>query len=310
MRGRYIWNRWKSAESMRRAIHFFERAVELDPLYARAYAGLADSYGMLGNVKALPPEEAYPKAKSAALQGLAIDDQLAELHTSLGFVQRFWDWDWNASRASLNRALDLNPGYSTAHRFLGHLLCGLGEHDLAIAHTRRALDLDPLSLILHTAVGDAYFYARRYEEAMTWYRKCLELDATFVPGHTDLARSLELSGRFEEALEEFERARQLTSAAPNDPSAGLACVYASMGRSEEALAMQSELLARSPEQYVSPYSIASIHACLGDVESALTWLEKAYEEHDQTLVWVKVHPRLDVLRAEPRFQQILQKMRL
>lgn len=310
MQGRFIWNRWKTAEAMRSAIGFFEQALSLDPMYALAFGGLADSYAILGNVKALPPEVAYPKAKDAALAGLAIDDQLAELHTSLGFIQRYWEWDWTAARRSFDRALQLNPGYSTAHRFKAHLLSGLAEHDLAIASAERSLALDPLSLILHTSVGDAYFYARRYEEAIDYYRKCIELDPAFTPGHTDLARALELTGCYEEALEEYEIAQRLAADRPSDPSAGLACVYASMGRREDALRIVDELRKASEAKYVSPYSIASIHACLGDVDAAVSWLQTALTSHDQTLVWVKVHPRLDPVRGTEGYAELLRQMKL
>jgi serine/threonine-protein kinase len=310
LQGRYFWNRWKTPEAMRTAIGFFQRALELDPFFARAYAGLADSYSILGNVKAIPPDKAYPQAKKAALQGLGIDESLAELHTSLGFVQRFWEWDWEASRSSFERAIALNPGYSTAHRFYAHLLTGLGEHDSAIERARHALELDPLSLILYTAVGDAFFYARRYDEAMAYYRKSIEMDAEFLPGHTDLARALELAGRYEEAIEEFRTAEALAPEGPPEPSSGLAHVYARMGRREAALAIVEELLELSTRRYVSPYGIASIYACLGEVDHALDWLERAFEEHDQTLVWIKVHPRLDPVRGTPRYESLLRKMSL
>jgi tetratricopeptide (TPR) repeat protein len=310
MRGRHIWNRFKDAEAMRTAIGFFERAIELDPLYARAYAGLGDSYAILGNVKAVAPEVAYPKARNALLQGLAIDDQLAELHTSLAFVQRYWEWDWEASRASLDKSLALNPGYSTTWRFYAHLLNGLGEHEEATERVLRALELDPLSLILHTSVGDTYFYARRYEQAMAYYRKCIEMDAGFIPAHTDLARALELAGRYEEALAEYKLAAHLASPDLPVPSAGLACVYGWMGRQDDARKIIQQLIDQSATRYVSPYGIGSIYACMGEADLALDWLEKAFEEHDQTLVWVKVHPRLDVLRGTERYARILERMGL
>jgi serine/threonine-protein kinase len=310
LKGRHVWSRWKTPEGMKTAIGFFERALELDPLYARAFAGLADSYSVLGNVKALPPGEAYPKAKTAAMQGLAVDDGLAELHTSLGFIQRMWEWNWEAAEASYRRAIELNPGYATAHRWYGGLLSGLARPDEAIPVSRRALELDPLSLIIHTAVGDVLFYARRYDEAIALYRATLEVDPDFLPGHTDLARALELAGRYDEAIEEFQRAAALVPKGPPEPSSGLAHVYARMGRHDEARAIVAQLLELSRTRYVSPYGIASIHACLGDTAAALDWLERAYDEHDQTLVWVKVHPRLDGLRQEPRFLRLLERMRL
>jgi len=283
LQGRFVWNRWKTPEGMRTAIGFFERALELDPLYARAFAGLADSRSMLGNVKAIPPQEAYPAAKTAALQGLAIDDTLAELHTSLGFIQRAWEWDWDAAAASFRRAIELNPGYATAHRWYAGLLTNLGRHDEAVREAKRALELDPLSLIIHTAVGDALYYARRNDEAIGYYRRSIDMDPNFLPGHTDLARSLEQAGRHEEAIAEYRKAEMLAPQGPPEPSSGLAHVYARMGRREDALRIVEELKALSATRYVSPYGLGSIHACLGDVETALDWLERAYEEHDQTL---------------------------
>ena len=310
LKGRYAWSRWKTLEGMKMSIGLFERALELDPLYARAFAGLADSYSVLGNIKALPPGDAYPKAKTAALQGLALDDSLAELHTSLGFVHRMWEWNWEASRLAYEKAIERNPGYATAHRWYAHLLAGLGLHDEAIVVGQRALALDPLSLIIRGALGDVYFYARRYDEAIALYRETIVADPEFLPGHTDLARALELSGRYEEAIAEFQLAQQLVSKGPPEPSSGLAHVYARMGRRDEALEIVDALLEIAKTRYVSPYGIGSIYACLGDNETSLDWLDRAYAEHDQTLVWVKAHPRLDRLRDEPRYRDLLRRMRL
>jgi serine/threonine-protein kinase len=265
LRGRHVWNQWKTPEGMRTAIGFFERALEIDPLYARAFAGLADSYNMLGNIKALPPGEAYARGKTAAQQGLSIDDQLAELHTSLGFIHRHWDWDWEAAERQYRRAIELNPGYPLAYRWYGHLLAGLGRHEESIRESRRAVELDPLSLIIRGALGDSLFYARRYEEAIALYRETIEMDPSFLAGHTDLARSLELAGRYDEAIAEFRAAEALAPKGPPEPSSGLAHVYAQMGRHDEAKAIVRELLELSKTKYVSPYGIASVHACMGEV---------------------------------------------
>jgi serine/threonine-protein kinase len=310
LKGRHVWNRWKTPEGMRTALGFFERALEIDPLYSLAFAGVADSYSMLGNVKAVPPGEAYPKAKTAAQQGLAIDDTVAELHTSLAFVHRFWDWDWDAAEVGFKRAIELNPGYATAYRWYGQLLGGLGRHDESIAISTRALELDPLSLIIMGALGDMYFYARRYDEAIALYERSIEIDAEFLPGHTDLARAYELTGRYQDAIAEFETAAALAPKGPPEPSSGLAHVYAQMGEHEKAREILGQLIAMRSRRYVSPYGIASIYSCLGEVDKAFQWLETAYSEHDQTLVWVKVHPRLDPLRSDPRYEAFLRRMNL
>ncbi len=310
LKGRHVWNRWKTPEGMHTSIGLFEKALELDPLYARAFAGLADSYSILGNVKALPPGEAYPKAKTAAHQGLALDDSLGELHTSLGFIHRFWDWDWEAAEAAFRRAIELSPSYATTHRFYAQLLAGLGRFEEALPLGRKATELDPLSLLIRGAYADLLFYARRYDEAIAIYRETLEKDPDFLPSRTDLGRALELSGRYEEAIEQFQAAAALVAKGPPEPSSGLAHVYASMGRREDALAIVERILEIGKTRYVSPYGIASIYSCLGEVDVALDWLERAHAQHDQTLVWIKVHPRLDPLRDEPRFRAILEAMEL
>jgi tetratricopeptide (TPR) repeat protein len=310
LKGRHVWNQWKTPEGMKMAIGFFERALELDPLAARAYAGLADSYSVLGNIKALPPDEAYPAAKTAAQQGLAIDDSVADLHTSLAFILWRWDWNWAAAEDEFQTAIRLSPGYATAHRWYAGLLSCLARHDEAIAVGQRALDLDPLSLIIHTAVGDVFFFARHYDEAIAYYKKTIELDAQFLPGHTDLARAYELAGRFDEAITEYRTAEALAPKGPPDPSSGLAHVFAKVGRHGEAREILTELLEMRKTRYVSAYGIASLHAVLGDVKEALDWLETAHAEHDQTLVLLKVHPRLDAVRGEPRYLELLERMRL
>ena len=309
LKGRYFWNRW-TAEAMRTSIRHYDRAIELDPLYALAWAGIADSWAALGQTKAVAPGEAFPKAKAAALRALEADADLAEAHASLGFVQRFWEWDWQGSERSFRRALALAPGYATAHRWFGYLCSGLARHDEAIAEVRLALDLDPLSLIIHTALGDVLFYARRYGEAIDYYRRALEMDSGFLAGHSDLARALEFSRRTEEALAEYEQAIRLAGKSMADPSAGLANVLAVAGRREESLGVLAQLERERADRYVSPWALASIHARLGQSAAALDWLERAEQERDSTLVWLRVHPRFDELRGEPRFQALAARLRL
>jgi serine/threonine protein kinase/tetratricopeptide (TPR) repeat protein len=309
LKGRFFWNKW-TPDGMRSAIRLYESAIGLDPSYALAWGGIADAFGVLGNIKAVPPAEAFPRAKSAALRALELDPNLAEAHASLGFVRRFFDWEWSSAEREFRDAVRLSPGYATGHRWYGQLLSGMGRHEEAISEARRALELDPLSVIIHTAVGDVLFYARRYDEAIDAYRKALELDPDFLAGHSDLARALESSGRTEEAIRHYEKAVALAGDSVADPSIGLANACAVAGRRQEALEVLEELKARRGRQYVSPWGLASIYARLGETGSALEWLERAYEEHDSTLVWLKVHPRFDALRTEPRFTALLKRMGL
>ena len=309
LRGRYFWNRWDT-RSLRESIDFFQQALEIDPGYSLAWAGLADAYNILGNTNALPPAEAYTKAREAARRGLDLDDSIPELHASLAYIYRHYDWDWPAAEREFLRALQLNPGYATARSWYARFLSGVGRHAEAVEQALRSLESDPLSLIIHTVVGDTLFYSRQYAESVLYYRRSLEMDATFGPGHTDLARSLDLLGRPEEALQEFLQVTPLVEG-KMQPSAGLATLLLRAGRRQEALAMITEVLALvGGVRFVSPYSLASYFAVANDPHRALDWLERAYAERDGAMVWIKVHPRLDPLRQEPRFRDLLVRMRL
>jgi serine/threonine protein kinase/tetratricopeptide (TPR) repeat protein len=308
LQGSFLWNRF-TAESVKEAILRYEEALAIDPNYPAAHAGLADSYIMLANHHILPPREGYSLGREAAKRGLALDESLAELHTSLGWIHRLFDWDWPAAERECMRAVQLNPGYAFGRSRYALLLSGMGRHEEAIAEAQRAHELDPLNLLTYTVVGDTLFYARRFDRSVESYRKCLELDPTFGAAHTDLARSLEQVGRAEEAIEEFVRGTAGADGLPR-PSSGLAILYARAGRRDDARATLEAVQALAQKQFVSPYGIASYYAVIGDNERALDWLEKAYSERDGTLVWLKVHPRLDGLRGEPRFRDLLARLRL
>ncbi|HET9794385.1 MAG TPA: protein kinase [Thermoanaerobaculia bacterium] len=309
LKGRYFWNKW-TTEGVKSAIELYERAIEIDPAYALAWGGMADAYGIMGSMKITAPDQAFPKARAAALRALEIDPRLADAHASLAYVHWLHDWDWPAAEASFRESLRLNPSYATGHRWYGQFLSGLGRGEEALEEVRRALDLDPLSLIIHTAVGDALFYARRYRESIEFYRKSLEMDPDFQAGHSDLARALEFSGEIDEAIREYEAAIRLSGATAADASVGRANALAVAGNREEALAILDQLQRRRAERFTSPWGIASIYARLGEPEEALSWLELAYAEHDPPLVWLKVHPRFDALRSHPRFLAILRRMNL
>ena len=308
LQGVFLWNRF-TAESVKEAIGRYEEALAIDPNYAAAYAGLADSYIMLANHHILPPREGYSLARRAAERGLSHDESLAELHTSLGWIHRLFDWDWPAAERECMRTIQLNPGYAFGRSRYALLLSGMGRHEEAIAEAERAHELDPLNLLTHTVVGDTLFYARRFDRSVASYRKCLELDSTFGAAHTDLARSLEQVGRADEAVEEFVRGTAGPDGLPR-PSSGLAILYARAGRPDDARATLEAVKALAQKEFVSPYGIASYYAVTGDNNRALDWLEKAHSERDGTLVWIKVHPRLDGLRGEPRFRDLLSRMRL
>jgi len=308
LRGRFLWNRW-TPDELRRSIAYFEEALAADPGYALAYSGLADAYRTLGTTRTLPPGEAYPRARAAAVKGLELDPSSGELHASLASIMRLDEWDWQGAEREFMRALALTPGYADAHgRLAIHLAC-LGRHGEAVAQVMRALELDPLSLITYTVVGDVLFYGRRFEESITYYRRCFEMDPSFAPANTDLARSLEHVGRFEEALEHFRRCVALPDGAV-PPSSGLAIMTWRVGRRDEAREIIAAVKELAATRYVAPFGIASFYAVAGEIPAALDWLERAYAERDSSLVFLKVHPRLDALRGESRFQALLAKLRL
>ncbi|HXO26235.1 MAG TPA: protein kinase, partial [Thermoanaerobaculia bacterium] len=308
LQGLFLWNRF-TAESVKEAILRYEEALAFDPNYAVAYAGLADSYIMLANHHILPPREGYSLGRKAAERGLALDDSLGELHTSLGWIHRLFDWDWPGAERECLRAVELNPGHAFGRSRYALLLSGLGRHEEAIAEAQRAHELDPLDLLTHTVVGDTLFFARRFDRSVAAYRKTLELDPTFGAAHTDLARSLEHVGRTDEAVGEFVRGTAGPDGRPG-PSTGLAILYARAGRQDDARAVMEALFALAQRQFVSPFGIASYYAVTGDHDRALDWLERAHAERDGGLVWLKVHPRLDGLRGESRFRDLLARMRL
>ncbi len=308
LRGRFLWNRW-SPDAVRDAIACYEEALEADPTYAPAYAGLADAYSTLGTTRVMAPGEAFTRAKLAAAQGLALDDSLPELHGAMGWVLRNLDWDWAGAERQMLRALELNPGYAMGHDRYAILLSTLGRHEEAIPRVLRALELDPLSLVIYSAVGDVFFWARRFEESITYYRRCHEMDPSFGPGNTDLARSLEHVGRVDEALEYLRRG----TAAPDGsvpPSTGLAILQWRAGRYDEARATMAGVMELASKRYVAPFGVASFHAVAGETGVALDWLERAYEQRDGTMTLLGVHPRLDGLRGEPRFRELMARMRL
>ena len=311
LKGRFFWNKW-TTEGMKTALDFYQKAIEIDPTYALAWAGIADAWSAIGGIKAVPPAEAFPKAKAAALRALELDPALSDAHASLAYVRRLFDWDWPGAEAAFREAVRLNPSYAEGHRWYGQFLSGIARHDEAVREATRALELDPLSIIIHTAVGDVLFYARRYREAIGYYRKALAMDPEFQAGHSDLARALEFGGPVEEAIREYEAAVRLAGRTETeaDPSIGLANAYAVAGRREDALRVLEELKRWRSERYVSPWGLASIYARLGEDAQALDWLERAYAEHDSTLVWLKVHPRFDAIRGHPRFAALLSRMNL
>ena len=235
---------------------------------------------------------------------MVIDDQLAEAHVSMGYVM-FYDWNWSGAERAFRRAVAAGPGYATGHQWFSEYLITHGRFDEAEHEARRALALDPMSPLMENSLSDVLFFSRRYEEALAVVRRMLELNPHYIPGLTDLGRTLTELGVHDEAIAMFEQARAITKGLGKAP-AGLAYALARAGRTEEARRMLAEIEARMSETGAigSRHAIAVIHLALGDAAAALEWLERAHAARDQALVWLKVHPRLDPLRGEPRFERI------
>ncbi|HEX5734917.1 MAG TPA: protein kinase [Blastocatellia bacterium] len=306
LRGRYHWNK-RTEEGLNRGIEYFNQAIEKDPAYALAYAGLADCYALLTEYSTVPPEQSRQRAKAAAMRALEIDDTLAEAHTSLAAVHEY-DWNWAEAEREYRLAIEMNPNYATAHHWYAIFLGGRARFDEGLKEIRRAQELDPLSLIINTGLGRLLYNARRNDEAIAQLKKTLEMDPAFAEAHFQLALAYEAKRMYGEALREFELSRELYK----DPTliGWSGRVHALMGNRDQALKVAEELKQMSKERYVSPYMLAIIYTALGDKESAFEWLDKLYAERSYYVIWLKVDPVFDGLRADPRFIDFMRKVGL
>ncbi|HEX8068787.1 MAG TPA: winged helix-turn-helix domain-containing protein [Pyrinomonadaceae bacterium] len=308
IRGRYFWNQ-RTAAGLRKGIEYAQQAIALDPTYAPAYVGLADCYNLLPGYGGCAPKESFPKAKAAALRALEIDAALAEGYASLGFVNYRYEWDWAEAERNFRRAVELKPGYATAHHWYGEALAAAARFAESLAALDRAQELDPLSLPISTDYAQTLFFARRYGECEAWLRRTLEMDQRFVRAHVIRGAALEQLGEYAEAAAALARAAELSDGSPLALS-GLAHVYALAGKKRAARAILRQLEQLSAETYVSPYNRAVIHAGLGEQAQALAALEQAVGARDVWLVWLGVNPRFDALRAAPRFAALLRRVGL
>lgn len=303
LKARYFWNK-RTEESVRKALAYFLRAIDREPTYAQGYAGLADSYNVLGYYNALPPTEAYSKAKAAAFKALELDDSLAEPHAALGVVKRDFEWDWCGAKNEFQRAIELNPGYVESYHWRATLLSMLGQHAEAIHEKNRALTLDPLSVVIRSDLARMFYYHRDYDHALDHYRAALEMDPNHVFAHIWLSHVYEQKGQFEQAISELENGMRLAGDSPF-ALAKLGHGYALAGRWDEARVVLNRLHVFGSRRYVSPYDVAMIHVGLQENEQAFEWLQRAVEERSLWLGYLNVEPQLDSLRSDPRFQELL-----
>jgi tetratricopeptide (TPR) repeat protein len=296
---------------LRKSTQYFRQAISVDPQYALSYAGLADCYAILGStvVSAMPPREAAPKAKAAALKAIELDGNLAEAETALATTEFNYDWDWSAAENGFQRAIELNPGYATAHQRYSLFLMAMGRKEDSLTEIRRARALDPLSLSINFSLGWRLYLARHYNQAVEQLRTTLEMDPRFALAHLVLGEAYEQKKQDRKAILELQKAVLISSRSPLMESE-LGRAYAVAGEKEKAEKVLAELREQSKRQYVSPFRLAIIYTGLGEKEQAMAELVKAYQDRSNGLIFIKMDPELDSLRADPSFQHLLAQLHL
>ena len=308
LKGRHHWNRW-TEEGFYKAIEYFQQALEKDPSYALAYTGVAESYVLLGWNSYLPPKDAFPQGKVAAMTALRLDPDLGEAHTPLAAVLWLYDWQWQEAQTEFGRSLELNPTYPTANHWHAEYLMTMGRHVEAIAKIKNGQELDPLSLIINVAIGWAFYMARRYEEAIEQLLRTVELDPNYPVTHWILGLLYRKTGRYELAITEGEKGVNLSGGSPL-MRAALAHTYGESGRIKEAQLALDDLTTLAKQKYVARHFFAGIHIGLGEHDRAIEYLEKSYEEHSHWLIYLHIDPSMDPLRTTPRFQDLLRRIGL
>ena len=308
LKGRYYWNK-RTAEGLRKALEYFRQAIEADPSDAAAYSGLADSYALSGDWEygVLPPQEAFSQAKAAATKALALDDNLSDAHTSLAFALDLYGWDWDAAEKEYQRAIELNPGYATAHHWYAWHLLMRGLNSEGIFELRRAESLDPLSLIISADIADALCIAHLYDESIQQSNKTLEMDPNFAVAHYELGQAFEQKGRHDEAIAEFQKSIELSGRRAVFDS-NLAYVYAVSGRKQAAMEILKNLEARDDKNPSADANIALIYVGLDDHDEAMIWLNRAYEARFNPSILLR--PTFDSLRADGRFKDLWHRIGL
>lgn len=294
-----------------KAIDSLQQATTVAPDYAAAHAALSRCYVVLGNWSLMPPAEAYAKAKAEVLRALELDESLAEAHESLAELHHYYDWDFTSAKREYKRALELNPGGAQLRAEYAFFLCRTGQYEEAISEAKRAQDLDPLSLPIRSNLGVVLHYSRRYDEALDQYRKIIELQSkeAITTARFHIARLYITKRMFPEAFTQIGIMQKSERSDINVTSL-LVMAYGFQGKREEAGRILNGLKNKRRQDYLRPYILAEDYAALGEKDLALEWLQKAYEERDDWIVWIKVDPNLDGLRAEPRFANLLSRVGL
>jgi DNA-binding winged helix-turn-helix (wHTH) protein/Flp pilus assembly protein TadD len=307
LQGRHEWNQ-RSKESLRRGIDYFQRAVEMDATFAVAYSGLADCCAAMGYLSHTSPSESFPAARQHATKAIELDARLPEPHASLGFVKFYFEWDWHGAEMEFQRAIAVDPNYAASHEWYSIYLLAAGRASEAFREIQLARQRDPLSLAINSDLGFHYYYTSQYDEAVKQLRFVLEMSKDFAPAHLWLGRTYQEIGRFEDALSEF---RWVEANLPEWPVAMAARGFVAgvAGRHDEAKQVLVELDRLATHTYVTPYGVALVNAGLDRHDAAFAWLNKAFDDRSHWLVWLRLDPRWNRLRSDPRFAELMKRMR-
>ncbi len=293
------------SRGFRSRLSFSTGRFKLDPTYALAYVGIADSYYLHSTVD-LPLQESVLKAKAAAVEALRLDDRLAEAHTSLAMIKFHYDWDWAGGEAEFRKAIDLNPNYVTAHQWFSEYLSAANRHDEAIAEAKHAEQIDPLPADVGVTVGVAFLFARRYDDAIQHLEETVRSYPRFAPAHAFLGWAYEEKRLLDKALQELEKARGLADTP--DTVAILGRVLVDLGRNDDARRLIDQLKHQSNEKYVSPFFIGTIYLALAETDKGFEWMEKAHQEHGEMLVFLNSDPHFVNVRSDPRFVNLMHRV--
>ena len=307
LQGLYYWNKWTES-GFKRAIEYFNQAVEKDPNYAKAYAGLADTYNFMSDSGYETPQQVWQNAKSAAMQAVKLDDTLPEAHISLALVRENYDWDWPGAESEFKRAIQANPNSATAHQWYGDFLTKVGRFDEAKTELKKSQDQDPLSLLINTSIGRQLYFARQYEAAIQQLKKTLDMDPNFVPAQHAIEAAYAQNGMYQDAV--GERQKVLTLSGNPDLAAAVGEDFRKSGYPGVLQSWLEGLQEVSKRGYVPPYNIAVIYAQLGDKTQAIAWLEQAYKQRDSKLTYIKIEPAFDQVRSAPQFQNLVRRVGL
>jgi TolB-like protein/DNA-binding winged helix-turn-helix (wHTH) protein/Tfp pilus assembly protein PilF len=307
LKGRYFWNK-RTPDGLNKSIEYFNQAIAKDASFAEAYAGLADSYSLLGS-DVLPADVANSKARAAATKAIELDPSIAEGHAAMALVEFYYDWNWKQSEEEFRRAIELNPNYATAHQWYSYFLTAMLRFPEAVEQAEAAQQIDPLSLSINTTLATRYHHAGRDNDAMQLSRRTLEMDSTFVPAHFSLAAVYEKQGSSQQAIDEYKKIIELRPASAT-ALAAMAYVEARSGQKDEARKILSQLTETSKQHYVASFEIATIYAGLDDADNAMLWLEKSYRQHESQVPFIESDDRFNSLHADARYQNLVHRLGL